>query len=304
MRDTERSESPADTPVGRPLTLFAAGFFVGLGYLWYTYPPLPPYIASLSSGGTTWAALLCVQVGAWVVVGTFSVETVVRTHRAVPFRTALPGIRQAGFVLAILSVLGVTLAVFVVFLSEEAVNYSGDLGIRRTIGGLGLPGAIVSYLILGIVAGSILLLHAALQHSCQNPLDTSIQIRQLNEFRNKLLLLLFDAMILVGLSSGSAVILNEARGQPLDSGYLWLHGGVYSALLGLLYLPAHFTLVKGATALGDRAVSTPALQAASPQTQLERRKAIADEIGVNLSGLPGWEAFIAIAMPVATSLLG
>jgi len=126
----------------------------------------------------------------------------------------------------------------------------------------------------------------------------------LNEFRNRLLLLLFGAMILVGLSSVSALILNGARGHPLDPEILWLHGSVYSVLLALLYLPAHLTLVKGATEVADRAASTPALDAAPLETQLESRKAVADEIGVNLSGLPGWEASVAIVMPVATSLLG
>lgn len=184
----ERRSGDTDLPAGDALTLFAIGFFAGVAYLWLEYGHFD-VLLSLSDTGRLWAALFCAQTGAWAMVGVLSVRAVLRTRTAIPLRKALPATRLAGLVAALLSVALVTLSSFVVFLGPEAMSVRLGIrqpGIESTIGGLGLIGAPLSYVVLTIVTGSILLTHSALQFRCSNPLDASEQIRELIRFQRML----------------------------------------------------------------------------------------------------------------------
>jgi hypothetical protein len=286
-----------DPPVGTHAILFASGFLIALAYLgarhrFSSYPS----IFEMSPPSVLWAALFCTQVGAWAAVGTWAAVTA----KPMLSRVDTASGKVIGAALALL--VAFCLVFFDVFIGRS-VNAAGiEPGISTRIAGLGPFWAAVSYSVVVVLAGALLITHAALQQSNVTALTMREQMRTLRQFSSRLRTQLFGAGLLVGLSSASAVALNRARGSNgLPADYLVIHGALYSILLALLYVPAHITLVKKARTIVDR---LPAVSPAGDTTAPDERKQIEEDLGLRLSGLPGWDIVASILVPLAASFLG
>ena len=292
-----------DPRVGFVAVLFAVGFVAALAYLRATYPS--PGLGALTPSGALWAALFCTQVAAWVVVTVLSVKSIRDLNRREPLNTVVP---IARIVAVVIVLAGTCLLIFETFLDSAAVrraldNVSPDPGLRRAFAGLGLPVAATSYVPLMIVGGALLITHAALQRLVGGADALHLQVSRLRDFGSRLRMLLFGATLLVGLSSASAVMLNVARGNALGEQYFWIHGALYSMLLALLYIPAHVTLVQKARAVAER-MCPPGNAGSEAGLLQEGRQQVEADMGVQLSGMPGWDVVTSILIPLATALLG
>jgi hypothetical protein len=272
--------------------LFAVGFIGAWAYLRAAYAETTYLgIAGLPPAGVLWAALFCTQIAAWVVVSGLSVKSVLSLPGRPAWATAAMG--QAA---AVVVVLGATcLLIFQTFIGRDAVGrylagLDPDPGLDRTIAGLGPVIAPTSYIPLLVVGWSLLVTHAVLGRLViQAGDDVHTQVTRLRDLRDRLHMLLFGATVLVGLSSAAAVTLNRARGGPLAPEFFWIHGGLYSVLLVLLYVPAHVTLVRKGRIVAEHIP--------------EGQDKVEAETGIQLSGVPGWDVVTSILVPVATSLL-
>lgn len=308
MADVSTRDDEEDPGIGSVAVLFAVGFLTALAYLRATYPT--PGLGQLTPAAALWAALFCTQVAAWLVVTVLSVKSIRDLHRREP----LNGVVPFGRIAVVVIVLAATCyAIFITFLESPAVvgileGVKPAHGIKPTIAGLDVLVAGLSYIPLMVVGGSLLIAHAALKRLVDRTQSIQRQVSRLRDLGNRLRMLLFGATILVGLSSASAVTLNFARRGalaegPLASEYFWIHGGLYSVLLALLYIPAHVTLVRKGRVVAEQLfpLGSPGGEPGAP---VEGRKQIADEMGIHLSGIPGWEVVVSILVPLATSLLG